>query len=59
MSNNTWQNVVSDDSTHHLWYTDCATLSPEEIVKADNLLEQQIGQLCEDTTGTYEKEHRL
>ena len=34
MSNNTWQNVEVGDSTHQVWYTDCATLSPEEIVNA-------------------------
>ena len=59
MSNNTWQNVEVGDSTHQVWYTDCATLSPEEIVNADNLLEQQIGHLCEDPTGTCEIERGL
>jgi hypothetical protein len=60
MSNNTWQNVISDDSTHQVWHADCATLSPEEIVQYENcLLEQQIGHLCEDPTGTCEVERGL
>ena len=55
----TWQNVVNGDNTHQVWDSVCATLSPEEIVNADNLLEQQIGHLCEDPTGTCEVERGL
>lgn len=58
MSLYTWQNVVPDDNTHQVWHTDCATLAPQEIVNGVSL-EQQIGHLCEDPTGTCEIERGL